>query len=41
MAEALGRRPEARRYSPDLTKHYALGTDPSLKQWNRDYAEKL
>ena len=41
MAEARGRRPEASRYSPDLSKHYALGTDPSLKQWNLDYTEKL
>ena len=41
IAEALGRRPDARRYSPDLSKHYALGVDPSLKQWNRDYADKL
>jgi betaine-homocysteine S-methyltransferase len=41
IAGASGRRPEASRYSPDLSKHYALGVDPSLKQWNRDYADKL
>jgi betaine-homocysteine S-methyltransferase len=41
MAEALGRRPEASRYSPDMSKHYALGTDPRLKPHNRDYASKL
>jgi betaine-homocysteine S-methyltransferase len=41
MAEALGRRPEASAYSPDLSKHYALGDDPSLKKINLDYAEDL
>jgi betaine-homocysteine S-methyltransferase len=41
MAEALGRRPPASQYSPDMSKHYALGTDPSLKQHNRDYVNKL
>jgi hypothetical protein len=38
---ALGRRPEASAYSPDLSKHYALGDDPSLKKINLDYAEDL
>jgi betaine-homocysteine S-methyltransferase len=41
LAEALGRRPPASRYSPDMSKHYALGSDPSLKQHNIDYVEKL
>lgn len=41
MAEALGRRPEASRYSPDMSKHYAFGTDPRLKQHNRAYTSKL
>jgi betaine-homocysteine S-methyltransferase len=41
MAEALGRRPEASRYSPDMSKHYALGTDPSLKAHNRAYVDRL
>jgi betaine-homocysteine S-methyltransferase len=41
VAEALGRSPEASRYSPDMSKHYALGTDPSLKAANRAYASKL
>ncbi len=41
MAEALGRRPEASRYSPDMSKHYAFGSDPRLKQHNRDYTSKL
>ncbi|MFQ5755695.1 MAG: homocysteine S-methyltransferase family protein [Acidiferrobacterales bacterium] len=41
LAEALGRRPPASRYSPDMSKHYSLGSDPSLKQGNIDYVEKL
>ncbi len=41
MAEALGRRVPASRYSPDISKHYALGSDASLKQVNRDYVDEL
>jgi betaine-homocysteine S-methyltransferase len=41
MAEALGRTPPASRYSPDMSKHYALGTDARLKARNKDYAQKL
>jgi betaine-homocysteine S-methyltransferase len=41
MAEALGRKPEASRYSPDMSKHYAFGTDPRLQQHNRAYVNKL
>jgi betaine-homocysteine S-methyltransferase len=41
MAEALGRKPLASRYSPDLSKHYALGSDASLKEINLDYADRL
>ena len=41
MAEALGRRPEASRYSPDMSKHYAFGSDPRLKPHNRAYTSKL
>jgi len=41
MAEALDRRPEASRYSPDMSKHYAFGTDPRLKPHNRDYTSRL
>jgi betaine-homocysteine S-methyltransferase len=41
MAEALGRAPAASRYSPDMSKHYAFGTDPRLKQHNRAYTAKL
>lgn len=41
MAEAVGRRPPASRYSPDMSKHYALGTHQRLKQANQAFAEKL
>lgn len=37
MAEAIGRTPAASRYSPDMSKHYALGTDERLLRHNRDY----
>jgi len=38
MAEALGRTTEASRYSPDMSKHYALGDDATLKEQNRRFA---
>ena len=41
IAERLGRKPEASRYSPDMSKHYALGTDPSLKSENRAFTKDL
>ncbi len=41
MAEALGRRPPASRYSPDMSKHAYFGTDASLREENRRYAERL
>jgi methionine synthase I (cobalamin-dependent) len=41
LAEALGRRPPASRYSPDLSKHYALGDHPSLKKLNQEFVDKL
>ncbi len=41
MAEALGRTPEASRFSPDMSKHFALGNDPSLKKHNQDYTKSL
>jgi betaine-homocysteine S-methyltransferase len=41
MAEALGRAPEASRYSADMSKHAYLGTDASLKSENQDYARRL
>lgn len=41
VAEAVGRFTEASRYSPDMSKHAYLGTDPTLKDGNRDYAGRL
>ncbi len=41
MAEALGRTTEASKYSPDMSKHAYYGDDPSLKDYNRKYAEKF
>ena len=41
MAEALGRTPAASRYTADLSKHYALGTDASLQAANKEFAERL
>ena len=41
VAEAVGRKPAASRYSPDMSKHAFLGTDPTLKQANREFAERL
>ena len=41
MAEALGRTPEASRYSADMSKHAYLGTDALLNDENRAYAREL
>lgn len=41
MAEALGKEPEASKYSPDMSKHYALGNDKTLKQHNREFVAGL
>jgi betaine-homocysteine S-methyltransferase len=41
MAEAMGRRPPASRYSADMSKHAYLGSDPSLAQENLAFAERL
>ena len=41
MAEALGRSPDASRYSPGLSKHAYFGRDPRLKEPNVGYAETL
>lgn len=41
VAEALGRRPPASRYSADMSKHAYFGNDARLKQSNREYAAKL
>jgi len=41
VAEALGRRPPASRYSADMSRHAFLGSDDSLKTVNRSYAGEL
>jgi betaine-homocysteine S-methyltransferase len=41
LAVALGRRPAASRYTADMSKHAFLGSDPSLKAQNQEYAQKL
>ena len=41
MAEALGRRPPASAYSADMSKHFAFGTDKSLKKENQEYSGQL
>jgi betaine-homocysteine S-methyltransferase len=37
LAEGLGRRPPASRYSPDMSKHILFGTDRRLNQENLKY----
>jgi betaine-homocysteine S-methyltransferase len=41
MAETLGRTPPASRYSPDMSKHFAFGTDPTLNVHIRDQRARL
>ncbi|MDE0064172.1 MAG: homocysteine S-methyltransferase family protein [Gammaproteobacteria bacterium] len=41
MAEALGKNPPASRFSPDMSKHYALGSDASLRQENLEFAREM
>jgi betaine-homocysteine S-methyltransferase len=41
MAEALGKSPPAGRYSPDMGRHYALGTDERLRPHNQEFAKDL
>lgn len=41
LAEALGREPAASRYTADMSKHAFLGSDPSLRAQNQEYAKKL
>jgi betaine-homocysteine S-methyltransferase len=38
LAEALGRRPPASRYSPDMARHAFHGTDERIKQSYREFA---
>lgn len=41
MAERLGRKPEASRYSPDMSKHYALGDANTARPENRGFVGNL
>jgi betaine-homocysteine S-methyltransferase len=41
IAEALGRHPPASRYSPDMSKHFAFGTDSSLDAETLGIAPRL
>jgi betaine-homocysteine S-methyltransferase len=41
MAEALGKKPPASRYSPDMSKHYAFGTDSRLRKENQSFAKNM
>jgi betaine-homocysteine S-methyltransferase len=41
LAEAVGRTPEASRYSPDMAKHAYFGTDAGVRAVNQDYARSL
>jgi betaine-homocysteine S-methyltransferase len=40
LAEALGRRPPASRFSPDMSKHILFGTDKRLRQDGLEYARR-
>jgi len=40
LAEALGRRPPASRYSPDMSKHILFGTDRRLWRKNLEYGRQ-
>ena len=41
VAEAAGKNPPASRYSPDMTKHSFLGSDPAITKSYREYAPNL
>ena len=41
LAEAVGKRPPASKYSPDMSKHAFLGTHERISQVQKDYAGKL
>jgi betaine-homocysteine S-methyltransferase len=41
LAEAVGRTPPASRYTADMSKHAYLGTDPTLRRENQEFAEQL
>ncbi|MGH3348151.1 MAG: homocysteine S-methyltransferase family protein [Nocardioides sp.] len=41
LAEALGRRPAASRYSEDMSRHAFFGDAPGVREHNQDYRERL
>ena len=41
MAEALGRTPQASRYSPYMSKHSYFGTAEEIKAEYQDFSEEL
>jgi betaine-homocysteine S-methyltransferase len=41
LAESVGKKPPASRYSPDMSKHAYYGTDPLLQPDNLDFADRL
>jgi betaine-homocysteine S-methyltransferase len=41
LAEAVGKRPPAGKYSADMSKHAFLGSHERIKQVQKDYANKL
>jgi betaine-homocysteine S-methyltransferase len=41
VAEAAGKVPPASRYSPDMSKHSFLGTDPGIARTYQEYASNL
>jgi betaine-homocysteine S-methyltransferase len=41
LAEALGRHPEASKYSADMSKHAFFGTNKRIKRVQREYRDKL
>jgi len=41
LAEAVGKRPPASKYSADMSKHAFLGSHQSIRQVQKDYAGKL
>jgi betaine-homocysteine S-methyltransferase len=41
LAESVGKKPPASKYSPDMSKHAFLGSHERLKKVQKDYANKL
>lgn len=41
LAETMGRKPEASRYTPDMSRHFVYGTDSRLRKCNTDGLKHL